>query len=132
LSKRLKKKLLEVCGFTPLSKEERKEKAKEILNSSELKQEICHRVIGISHKDVEKVMRSIIQEREPPKKDRNSEDVDEIEEYAPEKIFPEYTLPILVKPPRRDSDDPHSIDTYSKKEAEAMVAEFFDRTPRKK
>ena len=64
LSKKLKRRIQELCGFNELDREERLDRAHEILNSTELKQEICHKILGTTFKDINKAMQSIIDERQ--------------------------------------------------------------------
>jgi hypothetical protein len=87
LSKKLKNKVKELCGFSGLNKEERSLRAYEILNSKEEKQFICSQILGCTHKDIDKIMNSIVQERALT--DAQIEQI-EMQKYAPEKIDPDY------------------------------------------
>ena len=85
MTKRLKKRILEVCGFSNLSKEERAYKVEEILNSVEEKQAICNQVTGASFKDIKKALVAFRNE-----KTRLTED-EKLAIEVPEKIYPEKT-----------------------------------------
>jgi hypothetical protein len=78
-----------LCGFQDLSREERLSRANEILNSTELKQSICHKILGCTFKDIEKTMIAVIQERQIT--EAQAEQL-ELEEMAPEKFDPEVTF----------------------------------------
>jgi hypothetical protein len=64
LSKQLKKRIHELCGLDNLERDAKLVRASEILNSVEIKQYICNTILGVSYKDVEKAMLSIMQERQ--------------------------------------------------------------------
>ena len=68
-----------------------------------------------------------MQERDPPK--RNDEEIEDIVEYAPEKVFPEFSLPPRPITPKYVDDDPRNKSTYTKREAQEMVEEYFSRPP---
>lgn len=53
-----------MCGFNDLEREEKITRANEILNSTELKQAICHKILGTTFKDIERAMNAIIDERQ--------------------------------------------------------------------
>jgi hypothetical protein len=63
LSKRLKRKLHELLGLDDLSRELRFKRAREILNDSDYKQEICNENIGVSHRDIDKVLKEILKDK---------------------------------------------------------------------
>jgi hypothetical protein len=78
-----------LCGFNELTdRDERIERAYQILNSAELKQAICLKILGTTFKDVEKAMDAILKERHIPE-----EKMEELEEdFIPEKFDPEVTF----------------------------------------
>lgn len=63
MSKKLKKKIEEICGFEGLDWEARQTKATQILESTEWKQSICNELLGLSFKDLERTLRGIATER---------------------------------------------------------------------
>lgn len=63
LSKRTKKKILELCGFTSLNREEKARLASQILFDNDEKQRICNQINGISHKDVELALKDMVDEK---------------------------------------------------------------------
>lgn len=101
MSKRLKRKIQEVSGLDKLKREEQVKQAQAILEDSEAKQAICHKVLGASHKDVERALKSIIQDKKPTKAEH---DESELKEIAPEKFHPER---------QREKARPHGLDAYS-------------------
>jgi hypothetical protein len=110
-----------------MDKEERRAKAQEILDNSEMKQSICHEIVGVSFKDIEKAMKSILNEREPPKS--SSEDMDDIVDYAPEKVYPDFhsygSGSLSFKPVSKET-------TYTKAEVQELVKDYFVRKEPKK
>ena len=64
MAKKLKKKVEELCGLEDLQWEERRAKAESILASSERKQELCNQLQGLSFRELEKVLKSVIAERQ--------------------------------------------------------------------
>jgi predicted RNA methylase len=86
LSKRLKQKIKEISGLLNLSKEERSLKAHEILDSNEAKQAICRQILGCTFKEVERVMLSVIQERQLTESQKEQI---ELQKVAPHKFNPE-------------------------------------------
>jgi hypothetical protein len=70
LSKKLKKRILEACGFSNLSREERFFLAKELHESTDLKQEICNEIDGVSFRDIEKAISDFLVEQKPSKTKR--------------------------------------------------------------
>lgn len=87
MSKRLKKRIQELCGLLNLKREERLRRANEILNSTELKQAICNQILGTTFKDVEKTMVGIINER---KLTEEQQEQLELEKTNPEKFDVEF------------------------------------------
>ena len=99
LTKRLKRKIQEECNLVNLSKEDRLRRAHEILNSSDIKQAICNRIVGASFKDIEKTMRGIISERQPTEEEQ---EMLEIMKSNPEKINPDILLPPQLSSKKHD------------------------------
>lgn len=64
MAKKLKKKIEELCGLTNLDLEERRAKAEKILDDNEWKQELCNELLGLSFKDLDRTLRSILAERQ--------------------------------------------------------------------
>jgi hypothetical protein len=89
LAKKLKRRIKEVCGLDSLKKDERVKRAREILEDPVEKQAICHKIVGASHKDVEKALQDIIVEKKGTKQQQEYE---ELEEEYPEKIYPELQI----------------------------------------
>lgn len=69
MAKKLKKKIEELCGLTGLQYEERREQAERILASTDWKQELCNELQGLSFRELEKGLKSIIAERQKPEDD---------------------------------------------------------------
>jgi hypothetical protein len=147
LSKRLKRKILEKCGFTGLSREDKARRAQEILDSSEEKQAICNDIVGTSHRDVEKVMRSILdgidvnktfEENFPPEKYFDPEpevqrpsSAQEItlteiidKEYV-NWLVQESTRSIALEDPDKEPLDPTKIVTWYEEEVAALMANDY-------
>jgi hypothetical protein len=81
LSRRLKRKIRDICQLDGLSKEERRATAAKILNDSNAKQKLCNACPGLSFKDIERAMKDILAEKLPTE--------EEIEKLAiPEKFNP--------------------------------------------
>jgi len=140
-----------LCGLQNLSREERLSRANEILKDTDLKQSICHQILGCTHKDVEKSMLAVVNERQ-----LTEEQVEqlELEEMAPEKFDPEITFKVnksasnvpkevrygtytreqvhaLLNPPKtwdhREPDAPPTVyPTMSREDCERLVKEHFE------
>lgn len=91
MSKRLKRRIHELCGLINLNRDEKIRKANEILNSSELKQSICNQILGTSFKDVERAMTAILKERQLTE---SQQEMLELEEEVPEKFDPDFEFAI--------------------------------------
>jgi hypothetical protein len=145
LSKKLKRRIREASGIDLLGKDERHQRASEILGDVAEKQSICHRVLGASFKDVEGTMRDLLSE----KRSKQQQEYEELMEEAPQKLQPEienkkrYTpeatqLVYLVDRKEVSSliseslhskatqevvvpADPHSYPTYSLEEVAALI-----------
>lgn len=98
----MKRRIQDLCGFDNLSREERLSRANEILNSTELKQEICHQILGTSYKDVERAMESIIKERQLTPEQEEEKNLREI---APEKFEPVFDPEFEFKVNKKSSDN---------------------------
>lgn len=96
LSKRLKKRIQEVCGLTNLSREDKARRALAILNDNEEKQRICNELLGTSFKDIEKTLQEIVSSKKFSTKEQREEQ--EILEEYPEKIHGP-TKPTVNKSP---------------------------------
>lgn len=83
LSKKLKRRIQELCGLLDLNREERLLKANEILRNNDLKQAICHQILGCTFKDIEKAMNAVLKERQITEAE---EEQLELEELAPDKF----------------------------------------------
>lgn len=97
MSKRLKRKVRDLCGLDSLSKEDRLLRAKEILESTKIKQKMCNQMIGLTFKDIERAMTAVLEERQPT--EREQEEL-ELRELAPEKFEP--FIPQIDRPPARE------------------------------
>jgi len=75
LSKKLKKKIEEICGLKDLAWEARQDRAKQILASSDWKQSICNELLGLSFRELEKTLSSVASERQK-KEDSYQEKLD--------------------------------------------------------
>jgi hypothetical protein len=64
LAKKLKKKIEDMCGLASLGWEDRQDKANQILSSNEWKQRLCNELIGLSFRELEKVLIGIANERQ--------------------------------------------------------------------
>lgn len=113
----MKRRIQELCGFKDLSRERRLSLAYEILKDVELKQSICHEILGCTHKDVEQTMRSILDERQ-----LSEEQIEklELETMAPEKFDPEITFKINKKASNISKDTHYS--TYTKEQVMSLLA----------
>lgn len=121
-----------MCGFNELTRDEKVNRANEILNSAELKQAICHRILGTTFRDVERVMESILSER---RLTQAQEEELELREMSPEKFEPEFDADFEFKMHEEAADSKKSrgYTTYSKHEVAKLMAasnaEFKPRVP---
>jgi hypothetical protein len=74
LAKKLKKKIEDLCGLTSLGWEDRQDKANQILSSNEWKQRLCNELIGLSFRELEKVLIGIANERQKRVENDQTED----------------------------------------------------------
>lgn len=93
MSKKLKKRIRELCSLDTLSKEDRISRCYELLKDNEAKQTMCNAVPGLTFKDIDKALKAEINSRRPP----TEEEIifKELEEENPEKLDPE--LPLIRK-----------------------------------
>jgi hypothetical protein len=96
LSKRLKRRIHDVCGLNNLSREDRVRKASAILSDPEYKQKICNEITGASYRDIEKALKSIV----ATKLSEEDEEHAELERDHPEKLDPTIGRVRAVKPIR--------------------------------
>jgi hypothetical protein len=123
------------------------------LNSTELKQSICHQILGITHKDIEKVMRAVIKERQLSEQEQ---EIIDLESLAPEKfdlevefkvnqhaadkkkdygyrtLSREDVATLLAISASKKTKNNNSLkyleyNTYSKEEVQELIAEFLSR-----
>ena len=115
-----------MCGFPTLSREERIVRANEILSSTELKQHICHEILGCTHKDVEKIMTGVLKERQVTEA---QQDLLDLEEMEPDKFDPEIQFAISKVISATPSKDIR-YSTYSREQvAKLMAASGIKHTP---
>lgn len=60
-----------MCGLIDLGWEARQDKANQILSSTEWKQQLCNDLVGLSFRDLEKILSSIASERQKREDSRN-------------------------------------------------------------
>ena len=82
MRKKLKKRIIEAFGLNGLPRDERVRLARHIVRDDKEKQRLCNEIMGLSFRDIEKVMASIINE----KKFSRNEEEEELMELAPEKF----------------------------------------------
>lgn len=64
MSKKLKKKIEEICGLRGLDWETRQDRASQILASKKWKDSICNDLQGLSFRDLERTLNGILSERQ--------------------------------------------------------------------
>lgn len=64
MSKKLKKKIEELCGLVGLDWEARQERAEQILRSNSWKQQLCNELQGLSFRDLEQHLQGVATERQ--------------------------------------------------------------------
>lgn len=136
-----------MCGFAHLSNAHKLKRAHEILNDYKLKQDICNYILGASFKDVEKAMRSVIADRNPP------DDLDDDMEKTEYKAFTkddvgvsdlpvakttsrykalslEETQELIARGNASVAEPPHKVsryyETYSQEQVEQWVREYHE------
>ncbi len=85
MSKRLRKRIRELCGLEGLERAKRRKKAQEIIDSTDLKQRLCNKVNGLSFRDIEKAMSNVLKENKPTAEEVEEE---ELRRVAPQKLDP--------------------------------------------
>jgi hypothetical protein len=63
LSRRLKRRILELCALNNIGRDDKIRKAREILSDHERKQAICNENVGISHRAIDKVLRELVESK---------------------------------------------------------------------
>jgi hypothetical protein len=113
----LRRRILELCGFKGLERNEKVKRANEILKSAELKQSICNQIMGATYKDIERTMIAVLNERQlsPLQEEEN-----ELKELAPEKFDP--TVSFKVNQDVSDRKKPISYRSITKEECIALMA----------
>jgi len=86
LTKKTKKRIKELCGLEGLSRIDRVIRSKELLEDDEIKQFICHQLLGTTFRDIEKILKEEI----ATSKARSEEEslYQEMEFSQPEKLDP--------------------------------------------
>jgi hypothetical protein len=133
-----------VCGFAHLSNEHKLKRAHEILNDYKLKQDICNYILGASFKDVDKAMRSIIADRNPPddlddmenveyksftKNDIGVSDLPVTKTSKYKVLSEEETRALIAKGNAPVVEPPHKVtryyETYSQEQVEQWVKDYL-------
>lgn len=118
LSKKLKRRIQELCGFNDLNRADKVSRANEILNSAELKQAICLKILGTTFKDVERAMEAVLSERQ-----LSASQIEELElrDIAPDKFDHEFEF--LVNKQAADVKKQSSpYRTYTQEEVTKLLA----------
>jgi hypothetical protein len=88
LGKKLKKKIKELAGLDGVSLEDRIKRAKYILNSNEEKQKLCSNMLGLTYKQIDTVMRSVLAEKRMSEDEL--EEIENPEKFSHEKDYSYY------------------------------------------
>lgn len=88
MSKRLRKRIRELCGLENVERSERRKRAQDILDSIEFKQKLCNRVPGLSFRDIDKTMQNVLSDNQPTTKEQ--EEREELKRVAPYKLDPDF------------------------------------------
>jgi hypothetical protein len=110
----LKRQIQEECNLVGLSKKDQLRRAHEILNSSDVKQAICNRIVGASFRDIERTMRGIINERQPSEEEQ---EMLEIMKSNPEKINPDVLIYPVFSSKKHDMPRRHNALTMEETRA---------------
>ena len=94
MSKRLRKRIRELCRLETLDRAERRLRAQSILDSTQFKQRLCNRVPGLSFKDIERTMLNILADTQPTKEEIAEK---ELKRIAPQKFDPDIEIKLLRK-----------------------------------
>ena len=110
-----------MCGFNDLEREEKILRAYEILNSNELRQSICHQILGTTFKDIDKAMQSIIAERQLTP---DQQEELELRDTHPEKWVPIADLELEFKVNKHVADPVKTSPyrEYTREEVAALVS----------
>jgi hypothetical protein len=88
LTKKAKKRIRELCGLEGLSRTDRAVRSKELLEDDELKQFICHRLLGTTFRDIDKVLKEEIAASKIKSEEESI--YEEMEFSQPEKLDPDH------------------------------------------
>lgn len=147
MSKKLKKRIRDLCGLDALSKEARVKKCHELINDTQFKHSLCNQVLGLTFKDIDKVLKDEIENKKPLTHEQKVFKV--LTEQVPEKIDPSIlefkreatsiplgyyrpsevlalinAEPITERP--ESTWNPSTIPTYVLEEVTALVAGTYD------
>lgn len=122
MSKRLKRRILELCGFTNLKREEKILKANEILRSPELKQSICNQILGSSFKDIERAMDSVLKERQLTE---SQQEMLELSQEVPEKFDLDFDFKLNNQVSDKKTETRYR--TYTMEEINKLLAASYSK-----
>lgn len=110
-----------MCGFNELDREQKVIRAQEILSTAELKQAICHQILGTTFKDIERAMRAIIDERQLTTEQQEEL---EIRQTMPEKYEPEFdpTFEFKLNKKAADPKKGSGYGTYTREQVAELLA----------
>ena len=147
MSKRLRKRIRELCGLEGLDKLERHRLAESILDDVQFKQSLCNQVPGLSFRDIDRTMKNVLAESPNIKRDQEEE---ELRKIAPQKfnpgvenilprrknkrteyrtLTPEETRKLLEaseKPIKQEKKAKKEYDTWTLEEVAALIAGTYD------
>lgn len=124
MSKKLKRRIQQLCGLDKLSREEKVLRANEILNSVELKQAICHEILGTKFKDIEKAMLDALKERQLTPEQEEEFELREShpEKYEEPEFDPELEFKINKKAADKPKNGPSAYGTYTREQVAELLA----------
>ncbi len=125
MSKRLKRRIQEICGLTSLKKEERAKRAQQILSDTNEKQAICHQIIGASYKDIEKALRSIVDDKRPSYEEEFEQEHFQEEPVKPSK--PQRNVTTIPMEQLLDQDEVNALLSESSMSIVEQRSEYTDR-----
>ena len=67
--KRLRKKIREICGLEDLGHDEMLDRAAELIDNYDFKQDLCLKYAGLTHKDIERTLAAVLKSRRPKNQD---------------------------------------------------------------
>lgn len=149
MSKRLRKRIRELCGLEGLERTKRRELAQDILDSSKFKQRLCNKVNGLSFRDIERTMQNVLDENKPTVDEQEEQ---ELRRIAPQKFNPDAILGVCPcankkteyrtltreetrklleasnKPIQQEPSEPSRIKhkTWTREEVQALIAGDYD------